>query len=99
MDTSAIIGKLREHEAELKASGVEHLSLFGSYARGTAVPAVSDVDLLADFDRAKRLTLFSLSGLRLQIMDILNMPVDLADRRMLKEQIKARAEREAVPVF
>ena len=99
MDKSTIIGKLREHEAELKASGVEHLSLFGSYARGTAVPAVSDVDLLADFDGSKRMTLFSLSGLRLQIMDILNMPVDLADRRMLKEQIKARAEREAVLVF
>jgi predicted nucleotidyltransferase len=99
MDKSTIIGKLREHEAELKASGVEHLSLFGSYARGAAVPAVSDVDLLADFDRAKRLTLFSLSGLRLQIVDILNMPVDLADRRMLKEQIRACAEREAVLVF
>jgi predicted nucleotidyltransferase len=67
MHKSTIIGKLREHEAELKASGVEHLSLFGSYARDTAVPAVSDVDLLADFDGSKRLTLFSLSGLRLQI--------------------------------
>jgi predicted nucleotidyltransferase len=99
MDKSTIIGKLREHEAELKASGIEHLSLFGSYARGTALPAVSDVDLLADFDGSKRLTLFSLSGLRLQIMDILNVPVDLADRRTLKEQIKARAEREAVLVF
>lgn len=99
MDRSTIIAKLREHEVELKASGVEHLSLFGSYARGTAVQAVSDVDLLADFNRGKRLTLFSLSGLRLLITDILEMPVDLADRRMLKEQVKARAEREAVLVF
>ena len=68
MDKSTIIGKLREHEAELKASGLEHLSLFVSYAPGTAAPAVSDVDLLADFDGSKRLTLFSLAGLRLQIM-------------------------------
>jgi predicted nucleotidyltransferase len=45
------------------------------------------------------LTLFSLSGLRLLITDILEMPVDLADRRMLKEQVKAHAEREAVLVF
>jgi predicted nucleotidyltransferase len=99
MDRSTIIAKLREHEAELRASGVEHLSLFGSYARGTAVQAISDVDLMADFDRGKRLTLFSLSGLRLLITDILEMPVDLADRRMLKEQVKAHAEREAVLVF
>lgn len=99
MDREHIIAKLREHEAELKSAGVEHLSLFGSYARGTAVQSLSDVDVLADFDRSKRLTLFSLAGLRLRIVDILEMPVDLADRRMLKDQVKARAEREAVLVF
>jgi hypothetical protein len=99
MDREDIIAKLREHEAELKCAGVEHLSLFGSYARGTALQSRSDVDVLADFDHSRRLTLFSLAGLRLRIVDILEMPVDLADRRMLKEQVKARAEREAVLVF
>jgi len=99
MDTEHIIAKLREHEAELKDAGFQHLSLFGSYARGTAVQSVSDVDVLADFDHSKRLTLFSLAGLRLRIVDILEMPVDLADRRMLKDHVKARAEREAVLVF
>ena len=48
---------------------------------------------------SKRLTLFSLAGLRLRIVDILEMPVDLADRRTLKDPVKARAEREAVLVF
>ena len=99
MDRENIIAKLREHQAELKSAGVEHLSLFGSYARGTAIQAVSDVDVLADFDHSKRLTLFSLAELRLRMVDILEMPVDLADRRMLKDQVKARAEREAVLVF
>lgn len=99
MDRSTIIAALRDHEAELRSAGIERLSLFGSYARGTEVAAESDVDLMADFDRAKRLTLFSLSGVRLRIMDILNMPVDLADRRMLREHVKDRAEREAVVVF
>ena len=33
MDKSIIIAKLREHEAELRAAGVEHLTLHGSYAR------------------------------------------------------------------
>jgi hypothetical protein len=36
MDKAAIIAKLREHEGELRSAGVEHLSLFGSWARGTA---------------------------------------------------------------
>jgi len=43
--------------------------------------------------------LFSLAGIRLRIGDILEMPVDLADRRMLKDQEKARAEQEAALVF
>jgi hypothetical protein len=47
MDKSAIIAKLREHESELKAAGIEHLFLHGSYARGTAIHEVSDVDMIA----------------------------------------------------
>lgn len=37
MDRSAIIARLREHEGELKEAGIQHLSLHGSYARGTAI--------------------------------------------------------------
>ncbi len=54
---------------------------------------------MAEFDRAKRFTPFSLSGVGLQIVDILGVPVDLADRRMLKDEVKLRAEREAILVF
>ena len=57
MDKSTIIARLREHEAELKASGVDHLSLFGSHARGTAVQQSSDLDLMAEFDAAKQSSL------------------------------------------
>lgn len=98
MDRDQVIAKLREHEPELKASGIVRLSLFGSVARGDH-NAASDVDLMAEFDHAKKFTLLSLSGLRLQIGDILGAPVDLAERRMLKDEVKARAEREAILVF
>ena len=37
MDKSTIIAKLREHESELKAAGIQHLFLHGSHARGTAI--------------------------------------------------------------
>jgi predicted nucleotidyltransferase len=95
MDREQVIAKLREHEPELKASGIARLSLFGSVARGDN-SAASDVDLMAKFDLGKRFTLFSLSGVLLQISDILGTPVDLAERRMLKDDVKARAEWEAV---
>lgn len=45
MDKDTVIAKLREHEAELRASGAEHVSLFGSVARGDAT-ADSDLDVL-----------------------------------------------------
>jgi predicted nucleotidyltransferase len=98
MDREKVIAKLRQNEPELKACGIARLSLFGSVARGDNNPA-SDVDLMAEFDRAKRFSLFSLSGVRLQISDILGVPVDLAERRMLKADVKARAERESILVF
>ena len=50
MDKATIVSRLREYEGELKAAGVEHLLLHGSYARGTAVRDASDVDVVADFD-------------------------------------------------
>jgi hypothetical protein len=98
MDKSIIIEKLREHEAELKAAGIVRLSVFGSVARGDAT-AHSDVDLMGDFDRAKNFTVFDMAGLEVRLADILGTPVDLADRRMLKAPVRAKAEREAVLAF
>jgi predicted nucleotidyltransferase len=98
MNREQIIEALRAHEQELKASGIVRLSLFGSVARGEALPQ-SDVDLMGDFDRARGLTLFDMAGLEMRLGDILGTRVDLADRRMLKEPVRARAEREAVVAF
>jgi len=54
---------------------------------------------MGDFDRAKDLTIFDMAGLEVRLADILGTPVDLADRRMPKETVRARAEREAVLAF
>ena len=56
MDKDRIKAKILAHEDYLKASGIRHLTLFGSKARGDDTPK-SDVDLLADYDRARKLTL------------------------------------------
>lgn len=99
MDTSTIIVRLREHEGELKAAGIEHLSLHGSYARGTAIGGVSDVDMIADFDRAKRLSLIGRVHLENLLSDILGIKADLADRAMLRPEVLEAARRESVFVF
>jgi predicted nucleotidyltransferase len=99
MNKEKIIAKLREHQSQLKSGGIERLFLFGSHARGTAVQNASDVDLIADFDGAKRLTLFDKAGLEVELGELLNSRVDLCDRVMLKEPVRLNAEREAVLVF
>ena len=59
-----MIHTLREHEPELRADGIVHLRLFGSVTRDES-SAKSDVDLIADFDRSKRLSLISLVHLKI----------------------------------
>ena len=99
MDKSTIVAKLREAEPELRAAGVEHLLLHGSYARGTAVLEESDVDVIADFDRAKKLSLIGRVHLENRLTDILGVKADLADRKMLRPEVLERAQREAILVF
>jgi predicted nucleotidyltransferase len=98
MDRDRVLSKLREHEAELRAAGIMTLSLFGSVARGDASDE-SDVDLMVDFDRAKRLSLLGAVGLENKLSDILGLKADLSQREMLKPDVLQRATREAVRVF
>src|SRR5437870_4724048 len=69
MDKDLIITKLREHAPELREAGLIHLRVFGSVARGDA-NANSDVDLLADFDKSKRVTLVTMGNLESRLADL-----------------------------
>ena len=99
MDKSTIIAILREHESELKAAGVEHLFLHGSYARNTAVREVSDVDVIAEFSPGRRLSLLDMVAIENRLADVLGVRVDLSPRKGLKEPVAAKALREAVLAF
>ncbi len=99
MDKAAIVSRLREYEGELKAAGVEHLLLHGSYARGTAVRDASDVDVVADFDLTRKFSLIGRVHLENRITDILGLKADLSDRKMLRPEVLERVERESVLVF
>jgi len=98
MNTEQVLNRLREHQQELRQAGIVRLAVFGSVARGENNPQ-SDVDLMGDFDRNKRLSLIDMAGLELRLTEIVGMRVELADRKMLKEPVKLRAEREAVLAF
>ncbi len=89
---------LRAHEAELRASGVVRLRLFGSVARDEAGEG-SDVDVLVDFTPERAVTLWSLGGLHQDLSDMLGTPVDVSREQWMKRHVKENALREAVLAF
>ena len=93
---------LRAHEAELRARGVETLTLFGSAARGDATGA-SDVDLAVrpgvgfsagGFDHFGRL-----DALRDRLSAMLGCDVDLVEETAARPRLRHVIEQEGVRAF
>jgi predicted nucleotidyltransferase len=72
--------------------------VFGSVARDEASSA-SDVDLLADFDQSKRMTLVKVGSLQNRLSQMLGAPVDLSSPDWMREPVRTKALREAVIAF
>jgi len=98
MDKNHILATLKEHAAELKAAGITHLRLFGSVARDESTPH-SDIDLMADFDPSRRITLITISGLQRQLAIMLGNKVELSSADWMREPVRARALTEAIDAF
>ena len=98
MDKQEVIWILRAHEPELKAAGIVHLRVFGSVARDEA-SSVSDVDLLAEFDKSRRLTLVKIGSLQSRPTDLLGARVELSSQEWMREPVRSKALREAVLAF
>jgi predicted nucleotidyltransferase len=98
MDKGQVIQTLRAHRDELRAAGVVHLSIFGSVARGDASEQ-SDVDLIADFDKSRRLTLVKIGSLQHRLSELLGAEVELSSADWMREPVRSKALREAVLAF
>ena len=91
------VDEIRSAAQELGAQyGVEHIYLFGSYARGEA-NADSDVDLRLDKGRLRGL--FQLAGLQLALEDRLGKKVDLLPSDSLDDRFLSRIRREEVMLY
>ena len=91
------IARLKQHEAELKQLGVEHLYLFGSTARDEAGED-SDVDLFFDHPEGS-LSLFKLMEVKEIAADLLGCKTDIMTRRSLHPYLRPRIEASALQVF
>jgi uncharacterized protein len=76
--------------------GVVRAGIFGSFARGEAT-ASSDIDFLVEFEKGR--TLVDLSGLRLDLCEVLGRDVDVATLASLHPKLRDRILRELVPIL
>ncbi len=75
--------------------GARNLRVFGSVGRGDAGPE-SDLDILVDLEDGR--SLFDMGGLLMDLQDLLGCKVDVVTERGLRDRIRARVLREAVPL-
>ncbi|ELS00151.1 nucleotidyltransferase family protein [Gloeocapsa sp. PCC 73106] len=91
---------LREKRKQIIAIAEKHgalnVRIFGSVARGEA-DEKSDLDLLVDYCRERRSSWFPLQLIR-ELEDLLGCKVDITTEQGLKERIKERVLKEAIPL-
>lgn len=98
MQRQEIISTLKDHEAALRARGVQHAALFGSLARGDNRPD-SDIDVLIKIDPNAKIDLFAYVGITQYIDDLFEQRVDVANYDALKSLVRPQAERDAIYAF
>ncbi len=101
MDKTEALARLRAREAELRAMGIERLSIFGSTARGEQRPD-SDVDLAAmiDYDAIRGLGPFGFFGIEDRITEMLGAKVDfVTEPHDQAPRLQAQIDRDRVHVF
>ena len=75
--------------------GARNVRIFGSVARGEA-KLDSDADFLVDLEPGR--SLLDLGGLLMDLRDLLGCNVDVVTEKGLRERIRDRVLREAVPL-
>jgi hypothetical protein len=97
-----ILKILRDREAELRGLGVEHVSVFGSAARGDSRP-MSDVDLTVRLKPGFSQGGFDYFGrfeaLRARLAQILACPVDLVEEPVETARLQEQIDEDRVLAF
>jgi predicted nucleotidyltransferase len=98
MDRSQAIARLKAHERELRAAGIEALYLFGSTARGDARPDC-DIDLACDIDASRGIGLLEMISMQMKLEDLVGRRVDLVERSAMRPRIARAAAEDSIRVF
>ena len=95
MDRGKVLRILRENRRGVDRFGVTSVRVFGSVARGGA-PDLSDVDVLAEFERPLAFKRFT--GFKFSLEDLLGLHADLVTKPGLTERVRPFVEKDAIGV-
>ena len=96
MDIKTLVKENRQQILALAAKyGARNVRVFGSVASGEA-DEHSDLDLLVEMEEGR--SLFDLGGLVYDLRELLQCPVDVVTEKGLKERIRPRVLKDAVPL-
>lgn len=96
MSISEVLNEKREEILQLADKhGARNVRIFGSVARGEA-DEKSDIDILVDIAPGRNL--LDLGGLLMDLRELLGCDVDVVTENGLKQRLRARVLKEAVPI-
>ena len=91
-----VFRKIDVVRAIAKANGARSIHLFGSAARGIE-RVDSDLDFLVDFDAGR--TLLDVVGLRTELSQLFDRPVDVVAKDSLKPGLRTEVLRDAISII
>ena len=96
MGIEELLGRQKHQILRIAAlHGASNVRVFGSVARGEAGPD-SDVDLLVDLEQGR--SLLDHAALKVDLEQLLELPVDVATERGLKPRFREHILKEAIPL-
>ena len=93
--SGAIINTIKDY---FSSQPVSRAWLFGSYSRGEET-ADSDIDLLVAFDSTARISLMKLSGMSLDLEELLGRGVDIVPEGSLRSYAEASVNHDKILIY
>ncbi len=85
-DKETLLKIIGSHRHEIKAFGVKHLGLFGSFVRHAAIHPDSDIDFLVEFEKGKK-TFDNFMELSFYLEKLLGRKIELVTPESLSKHI------------
>ncbi len=82
----------------LQGRGLVFVGLFGSYAKKTAQPN-SDIDLMVEFEKEKKYSLFDLGGIKMDLEYNLKKKVDIVTPRSISPLLRKEIMETTEPLY